>query len=78
MESSARYQFLELNMDVIGIPSIALIDSSVSHCLVDGSLVHTALLTILEDEKLKVTIVNRSLPIYTVVCLVSIDFVKGI
>ena len=46
LESSARYQLLELHVDISGTPSVALIYSGASHSFADESLVKTALLTL--------------------------------
>ena len=57
MESSGRYQLLELDVGVniilLASPNVALIESDASHCLIDISLVQTAHLTVLRVRILK-------------------------
>ena len=73
MEASASYQFLELNMDVNGTPSVAPINSGAS-CFLDKSLVKTAHLTIFWGNNLNDPC--KWIFISTGVCLVPIDFGK--
>ena len=63
-------------MDVTGTPNVALIDSSASHGFADKYLVNTANLPITKGKKLKLTIENRSLFIFTCVFWYQITLVK--
>ena len=47
LESSAKYQLLEFDMDINGTPSIALINSDAFHCFAYKYLVKIAHLTTL-------------------------------
>ena len=64
MESSLRYQLLELGVNINGTPSVALIERGPFNYLIDESPYKTVHSSVSKGEEFKLTLENKSLFIY--------------